>query len=133
MKKSQPSFINKIEKNGTPLHFAVQFNNLEIVQKFLELPGINPSLYSCSGSTPLIDAIKNNKTEIANAILDFYGDNIKEQKSQIYSALNVFLTSSKSSLENQILDRLIDIKDFDHNYLYVHTLLTFSCENNTFN
>ncbi|KAK8872159.1 hypothetical protein M9Y10_007921 [Tritrichomonas musculus] len=74
---SKPAFINKITDKGTALCIAASKNNLQIVKLLLSLQGIDPTLYNKYNETPLLIAVNDLDKcgDIANSILDFYGDN----------------------------------------------------------
>lgn len=100
---NRPSFINQIFENGTALNIAVKSNDLKIVQILLSLPGIDPNLYDHYNNTPLISAILNVNMNMINLILDFYGDQIQEQKWQLDEALKKILkiiSSKKKKVQN---------------------------------
>ena len=148
---SQPSYINKLCDYGTALSVAVENGDLQIVKKLLSLPGINPSLYSHQNATPLTTAICRCDLEITNAILDFYGDDIQDQRWQINEALTkIFDDSPRSGFsfgkrkenENEkeekkkkivtILLRILEIKSINPNLHFNNkTLLTYACQNNS--
>lgn len=95
--KSDPTFINMIDKDGTALNIAVRNNNTEIVKRLLSLPGINTTYYDFDDCTPLMTAITNFNIEMIDIFIDFYGDQIQSQIWQINnSILKILSVLSKS-------------------------------------
>ncbi|KAK8898237.1 hypothetical protein M9Y10_000515 [Tritrichomonas musculus] len=135
---NKPSFINKKSMNGTALQIAVKKNNFEIVKTLLSIPGIDPSIYCLNNETPLCQAICNLNLEITNLLIDFYGDDIINQKWQIINAVEKIISYSPefSSIDQQsvekksnIIKRLLEIQSIDINHHFTsNTLLTFACQ-----
>lgn len=76
----------------------------------------------------MIVAIEKLNIDIINAILDFYGDDIKFQKKQLDKAVKIVfnLYSSISSMKDprciEVIKRILDIKYIDVNYIYRNPL-----------
>lgn len=109
---SRPSYINKVSKNGTCLIIAVKNKNLGIVKRLLSIPGINPSLYCYNNETALTKSVKIMDLDILNAILDFYGDKIQQNRWMINEAIKSFIDvkqKTSSVLEDHLINILIKI------------------------
>lgn len=138
--KNNSSFINKKSPNGTPLIIATRNNDTDIVKALLSVPENNPNLYDRIGDTPLIIAAMSMNLDILNLILDFYGDEIQNQKSQLDSLIlktmnlmNIPEWKSKQDIIN-IINRVLDIKFIDPNvFKNDNTMLMLACESNEIN
>jgi ankyrin repeat protein len=74
--ESAPSFVNFLCPEGTPLTLAVATRNVDIVNLLLAVPGIDASLTTAQGDTPLITAARENRLAIVEVLLHFLGDAI---------------------------------------------------------
>lgn len=130
----QPFFINKKTRDGTALHAAIKNGNLQIVQRLLSIKGIDLNLYDSQHSTPLIAAALTKNLDIFNAILDFYGDNIKSQKSQLdnvitalFDLISSYYNGPKESIL-PILKRILEFKNINPNcHGKKYSLLSYFC------
>ena len=146
---SQPYFVNRLTSNGTALWHAVRINSIEIVNRLLSIPGINPNLYSLYNdktSTPLTLAIKLLYFEIVKVIIDSFGNKIYQwELNEVlkmafdglipYSYSNSWsynkLKTDAKPLLIEILRKISTLKNIDPNLVYNnHSLLTYACEKN---
>ncbi|KAK8875507.1 hypothetical protein M9Y10_005673 [Tritrichomonas musculus] len=89
---SKPSFINNFSsKEGTALHIAVLYNDIDIVKRLISLPGIDINKICYTYSTPLKIACDNNNSEIVDIL-------IKEENIDV----NVISNTGDSLLMNAI-------------------------------
>ena len=134
-KNSEPSYVNKCIGNETALLNAIDSNNDLILKRLLSIPGINPSIYNKSLMTPLLYAAKKNRSDYFIEIFNFYGDEIKNQKTQLEKALKIMIdNNSKNLISNNILSDIIKLKIIDPNIrTSKNTLLTYLCSNCSIN
>ncbi|KAK8841740.1 hypothetical protein M9Y10_026687 [Tritrichomonas musculus] len=66
---SKPSFINKISNQGTALHVAILYQNIDVIQRLLSLPGIDVNRVDKEGKTPLKIACNMHNDEIVKILL----------------------------------------------------------------
>lgn len=92
-------FINEITEEGTALSIAVEESNLEIVEQLLSIEGIDVNFVTSSNLTALNIAISKQETAIAHRILDFYGENLKDQVSQINESIKIILKPNSTILD----------------------------------
>lgn len=98
--KSEPSFVNQVYEKKTVLRIATDLNDLQIVKRLLAVPGIDPSLRSGDGLTVLMKAVESGYFDIVNEIVNFYGDDIKNQKWQLKKILDQLQTSLNNNLNS---------------------------------
>ena len=110
---SEPSFINSRFRDGTALSIAVTNNNLLIVKRLLSIPGIDPNLFGANNNSPLIEAVEKRNLDIFDAILDFYGENICQQRWMINKIIQMFVDGNEKLDKNK--------KQLFHNPAYVET------------
>ena len=140
-------FINEITEEGTALTIAAEKSNLEIVNKLLSIEGIDPSLVNSRYLTALMIAMMNQEDEICKSILDFYGENLKDQTFQLDRAIQMLLTLELRNKSyfcgkkdqdlkiNQkmisILKRILEVENVGLNcYGGNHSILSFACKIN---
>lgn len=102
-----PDCINQIRPKGTALFISVSNCKNDLVELLLHLPGIDPSISIDSYNTPLIEAADKNNLEALNMLIEFYGDDIRNQGIQIQEALKKIInksstTNDKNKNNNQI-------------------------------
>ncbi|KAK8838680.1 hypothetical protein M9Y10_032718 [Tritrichomonas musculus] len=121
--------INCLESKGTALTLAVRNNNIKIIKLLLTIPEINPSLCNLNDKKeiecPLLIAIRENNLEIIDCILDFYGDEIQYEKQQLELIMKeifeIYTKYRNKSKYLNVINRILDIKYIDPNYLYCYT------------
>lgn len=91
LKYINPIFINNNSKDGTALCIACRNSKIEIVKRLLSVQNINLNLFGNDNLTPLNIAVNEIKIDIINIILDFYGDNLKNETEQLNKSLALIL------------------------------------------
>jgi hypothetical protein len=85
--------VNETDAFGiSPLHLAVQRNNLAMVQELLDTTkSINMNEFDDNGHTPLIGAVLNNNLEIVKTLINHGGSVLKKNPTNGFTALHVAL------------------------------------------
>ncbi|KAK8839026.1 hypothetical protein M9Y10_032492 [Tritrichomonas musculus] len=127
---SSPTFVNRVSANGTALCIAAKNRNINVLYRLLSIPEIDTSLCDEKGNTPLLIAIKNKDIDMANAIIDFKGDNLSQN--EIDMCLKELLSYGSNnndiilvSMADFLIKRFASIKSFDPNHVYNNSSLIF--------
>lgn len=134
------SLLNKVSHDGTPLIIACEKNKIFIAKRLLSFDHIDLSLTNSNNQTALQVAMNNINAEIVISIINYYGDNILSyiqevqyliiKQIQYLSQIYLYNKDQKESI-GLILDRIIDIKNIDINYIHNNCSFLFhACENN---
>ncbi len=114
----------KSEKGQTPLHFAVQNGNQEIVE-FLISQGADINVRDGEGNTPLIMAIALEKTDTAAFLLS-NGADVKIKNAQNEPPIIVALMQGQNELIAPILDKGQDVNERFEGNLTILLMATIS-------
>ncbi|KAK8837430.1 hypothetical protein M9Y10_036425 [Tritrichomonas musculus] len=105
-------FINEVGFSGTALFEAVRNSKNDMVHHLLQVKGIDPSISVDSFETPLVEAVNKNNVEAVDLILNFYGDDIKDQGIQIQNALKQSQRRNPNNYKEQLIyKKLSSIKN----------------------
>lgn len=63
--------VSKLQKDYTPLHFAIEMGNFHLVQFLLKLPTVNVNAFTSTGFTGLHMAIKSNNLNITKYLCEY--------------------------------------------------------------
>ena len=94
---SSPKFINRGSEDGTALHLAITKDSLEILQKLLTIPSINPYMYDKNNQTPLMLAVNQMRFPMIKEIISFSGKNIVYHRESIDALLEMLFKGSPPS------------------------------------
>ena len=97
---SKPTFINRGSEDGTALHVAINKDSLEILQRLLAIPSINPYLYDKNNHTPLMLAVNQMRFPMIKEIISFSGKNIVYHRESIDVLLRMLLKDPSSNKSN---------------------------------